>query len=61
MFILERLVSRSSRSLAVMIGFARNAKAGGREGLRGSPDDFPFLPPAGPRSSPSRRTSRNPR
>jgi hypothetical protein len=37
-FILERLISRSSRSLAVMTGFARSAKGGGRESLRGSPD-----------------------
>jgi hypothetical protein len=38
-FIQDRLISRSSRSLAVMIGFARSAKGGGRESLRGSPDD----------------------
>ena len=36
---MDRLISRSSRSLAVMIGFARSAKGGGRVGLRGSPDD----------------------
>ena len=38
MFVLDRLTSRSSRSLAVMIGFARSVKGGGREGLRGSPE-----------------------
>jgi hypothetical protein len=38
-FIQDRLISRSSRSLAVMIGFARSAKGGGRESLRGSPGD----------------------
>jgi hypothetical protein len=46
-FIQDRLISRSSRSLAVMIGFARSAKGGGRESLRGSPDDAlkRFVPP----------------
>lgn len=39
MFIQDRLVSRSSRSLAVMIGGGLSAKGGGRESLRGSPDD----------------------
>jgi hypothetical protein len=38
-FVLDRLTSRSSRSLAVMIGFARSAKGDGREGLGGSPED----------------------
>jgi hypothetical protein len=53
----DRLISRSSRSLAVMIGFARSAKDGGRESLRGSPDDAlnGFVP-----QHPSRSTSVNP-
>jgi hypothetical protein len=38
MFLLERLTSRSSRSIAVMIAFARSA-CGGRGGRMGSPDD----------------------
>jgi hypothetical protein len=38
-FFLDRLTSRSSRSLAVMIGFARSTKRDGRQGLRGSPED----------------------
>jgi hypothetical protein len=38
-FVVDRLTSRSSRSLAVMIGFARSAKGGGWQGLRGSPED----------------------
>jgi hypothetical protein len=52
-FILDRLISRSSRSLAVMIGFARSAKGGGRESLRGSPDDalHCFIFHISPRSS----------
>jgi hypothetical protein len=52
-FIQDRLVSRSSRSLAVMIGFARSAKGGGRESLRGSPDDalHCFIFQISPRSS----------
>jgi hypothetical protein len=53
----DRLISRSSRSLAVMIGFARSAKGAGRESLRGSPDDAlkRFVLP-----HPSRNTSVNP-
>jgi hypothetical protein len=49
----DRLISRSSRSLAVMIGFARSAKGGGRESLRGSPDDalHCFIFHISPRSS----------
>jgi hypothetical protein len=52
-FFLDRLISRSSRSLAVMIGFARSAKGGGRESLRGSPDDALtyFVFPISPRST----------
>jgi hypothetical protein len=52
-FIQDRLISRSSRSLAVMIGFARSAKGGGRESLRGSPDGVlnHFIPHLSPRSS----------
>jgi hypothetical protein len=38
-FVVDRLTSRSSRSLAVMIGFARSAKGDGRDGLGGSPED----------------------
>jgi len=38
-FLLDRLTSRSSRSLSVMLGSGRSAKASGRESLRGSPDD----------------------
>jgi hypothetical protein len=60
MFILERLVSRSSRSLAVMIGFARSAKGAGQEGLRGSPDDYRFLLAALVLRFPSRSPSLNP-
>jgi hypothetical protein len=37
-FFLERLISRSSRSLAVMIGFVRSAQGTARKGVRGSPD-----------------------
>jgi hypothetical protein len=53
-FIQDRLISRSSRSLAVMIGFARSAKGGGRESLRGSPDDVlnQSILHLSPRSSP---------
>jgi hypothetical protein len=36
-FLLDRLTSRSSRSLAVTLGSGRSAKASGRESLRGSP------------------------
>jgi hypothetical protein len=38
MFLLERLTSRSSRSIAIMIAFARSA-SGGRGDRMGSPDD----------------------
>jgi hypothetical protein len=58
-FIQDRLISRSSRSLAVMIGFARSAKGGGREGLRGSPDDR-LVPAPHVCSLPSRNTPVNP-
>jgi len=58
-FILDRLISRSSRSLAVMIGFARSAKGGGWEGLGGSPDDR-LVPAAHSCSTPSRNTPANP-
>jgi hypothetical protein len=51
----DRLISRSSRSLAVMIGFARSAKGGGREGLRGSPDT-PLFAATHVCSTPSRST-----
>jgi hypothetical protein len=37
MFIQDRLIRAASRSLAVMIGFARGAKGRGRDRLRGSP------------------------
>ncbi len=37
MFILGRLVSRSSRSLAVMIGFAQSGAGRGRGEARGRP------------------------
>jgi hypothetical protein len=37
MFILGRLVSRSSRSLAVMIGFAQSSSGWGRGEARGRP------------------------
>jgi DNA-binding transcriptional LysR family regulator len=39
MFILDRIVSRSSRSLAAMIGFSRAAFGHARGGHSGSPDD----------------------
>jgi hypothetical protein len=58
-FIQARLISRSSRSLAVMIGFARSAKGGGRECLRGSPDDR-LAPRPQSCSVPSRNTPANP-
>jgi hypothetical protein len=45
-FLLDRLTSRSSRSLAVMLGSGRSAKANGRESLRGSPDAAFALRPA---------------
>jgi hypothetical protein len=37
MFILDRLVSRSSRSLAVMIGYAQSGSGRGRGEARGRP------------------------
>jgi hypothetical protein len=37
MFILDRLVSRSSRSLAVMIGYAQSGSGRGRGDARGRP------------------------
>ena len=39
MFIQHRLISRSSRSLAVMIGSGASAKGRGDRHLRGEPDD----------------------
>jgi hypothetical protein len=40
MFLMDRLVARSSRSLAVMIGVARSAKGRGWERVRGRPEVF---------------------
>jgi hypothetical protein len=45
-FLLDRLTSRSSRSLAVMLGAGRSAEASGRESLRGSPGNAFALRPA---------------
>jgi hypothetical protein len=42
-FLLDRLTSRSSRSLAVMLGSGRSAKASSRESLRGGRNDV-FVP-----------------
>jgi len=39
MFLLRRLTSRSSRSIAVMIAFAQSGGGGARGGRMGSPDD----------------------
>jgi len=39
MLILLRLIARSSRSLAVMTGYARTGGGSGRGGRAGSPDD----------------------
>lgn len=39
MLILLRLIARSSRSLAVMTGYARTGGGRGRGGHAGSPDD----------------------
>jgi hypothetical protein len=39
MLILFRLITRSSRSLAVMTGYTRAGSGGGRGGRSGSPDD----------------------
>jgi hypothetical protein len=47
-FLLDRLTSRSSRALAVMLGSGRSAKASGRESLRGSPDVALAVRPAVP-------------
>ena len=44
MFILERLISSSCRSLAAMIGFARSKCGRGRGGHAGSPDDWARMP-----------------
>ncbi|HSA90443.1 MAG TPA: hypothetical protein VLF42_11145 [Burkholderiales bacterium] len=58
MFVLDRLTSRSSRSLAVMIGLARSVKGGGRESLRGRPghalsDFFLHTPPGSSAANPA--------
>jgi hypothetical protein len=42
-FIQHRLISRSSRSLAVMIGSGASAKGDGNESLRGSPEASAYL------------------
>lgn len=58
MYLQRRLTSRSSRSIAVMIGFAR-AGGGGRGGRMGSPDDergFHASPPLLPFLQLSRTT-----
>jgi hypothetical protein len=39
MYILDRIISRSSRSLAAMIGFSWVANGNARGGRSGSPDD----------------------
>jgi len=55
MFILGRLVSRSSRSLAVMIGFAQSGSGRGRGEARGRPSialRAHLLPPPPPRHTP---------
>jgi hypothetical protein len=57
--ILDRLISRSSRSLAVMIGYERSAKGGDRERLRGGLDDL-LVRKTHPRRVPCRSTSANP-
>ena len=57
MFVLQRLISRSSRSLAVMIGFGGSANAAGRESLRGSPCESQRRSPHHPSPSSSRSSS----
>jgi hypothetical protein len=42
MLVLHRLIARSSRSLAVMTGYARLGGGRGRGGHSGSPDDAHF-------------------
>jgi len=62
MFLLHRLTSRSSRSIAVMIGFAQAGGGGGRGGRMGSPDDergFRASPPLLPFLQFSRNTPKN--
>ncbi|HYT48162.1 MAG TPA: hypothetical protein VEL04_07055 [Burkholderiales bacterium] len=62
MFLLRRLTSRSSRSIAVMIAFAQSGGGGARGGRMGSPDDergFHALPPLLPLLQFSRNTPKN--
>jgi len=60
MVLLARLTSRSSRSIAVMIAFARGA-CGGRAARMGSPDDGPSPASPVPVSSRSFRVPASPR
>jgi hypothetical protein len=46
MFLLQRLVSASCRSLAAMIGCAATGGRRGRGGQSGSPDDAQPIPPS---------------
>jgi len=62
MFLLRRLTSRSSRSIAVMIAFAQSGGGGARGGRMGSPDDerrFHASPPPLPFLQFSRNTPKN--
>jgi hypothetical protein len=67
MFLLRRLTARSSRSIAVMIGFARSG-GGGRGGRMGSPDDdhrrralvLPFLSRSTSEFNPASHRGRRP-
>jgi hypothetical protein len=52
MFILDRLVSRSARSLAVMIGFAQSGSGRGRGEARGRPATALRVPVPSPRHTP---------
>jgi len=60
MYILDRLISRSSRSLAAMIGFSWVANGNAHGGRSGTPDDDARVraprtsPLSSPLSSPSR-------
>jgi hypothetical protein len=59
MFVLFRLIARSSRSLAVMTGYARSGGGRGRGGRAGSPDDEAhFAAVSAPFPLPSRHLSR---
>jgi hypothetical protein len=51
MYILDRIISRSSRSLAAMIGFSWVANGNAHGGRSGTPDDVPRL--RATRTSPS--------